>query len=454
MDTAVELKLHELETSAVPAAAVDYIRRALTSATEFDCYKLNAFRIAKELGLPRRDIVRTFLFATRLGIFDLNWDVYCPSCMGVPEYHRHLMQLGTRAHCGLCEINWDVKFEEQVEVTFTVNPDVRVLNYVDMKDRVYPAAVQAIGQSLSREARIPVFASRFTPGETRTVTVTLVAGEFDYLVPGYIEGGGTLTVSGEPDSGTQRVAFAVDEAGGVSPREIHLRPGVVEFTVGYRYPHDWGFHIRSLAPMNHWVSAAYITAQQDFRDLFSGEFLGPEASFAIRSTTIMFTDIRGSTEMYEALGDAAAYKLVQDHFVLMTEIVRANEGGIVKTIGDAVMACFPVNLDAVRAAFQIQTQFAAHPGALMNVEVKIGLHRGAAIAVTSNRALDFFGRTINIAARVQGRSKPREVLLTDNVLADPAVRAFIAEKGATPERFDALLKGVAGTIALSSVRPL
>lgn len=109
------------------------------------------------------------------------------------------------------------------------------------------------------------------------------------------------------------------------------------------------------------MSAAYVTSQQDFRDLFAGEYLSPNASFAVRSLTFMFTDITGSTQMYEVLGDARAYAIVQEHFRLMTDVIREESGGIVKTIGDAVMAVFPVNVDAVRAAVRIQRAFATSP---------------------------------------------------------------------------------------------
>src|SRR5687768_15671829 len=99
-------RLDELAGSTAHPAMVAHLRALLDGGRDVDCYKVNAFRIAEELGLPRPDAVRALLFATRLGLFDLHWDVHCPSCQGVPEYHRHLMALQTRAHCELCEIDW------------------------------------------------------------------------------------------------------------------------------------------------------------------------------------------------------------------------------------------------------------------------------------------------------------------------------------------------------------
>jgi class 3 adenylate cyclase len=144
---------------------------------------------------------------------------------------------------------------------------------------------------------------------------------------------------------------------------------------------------------------------------------------------------------------------VQDHFRVMTDEIRKHEGGIVKTIGDAVMASFPVNVDAVRAACHIQERLAREPHPVGGVEVKIGLHRGPTIAVTSNRSLDYFGRTVNVAARAQGQSKPRAVVMTDAVLDDPAVRALLAERGYPAERFEATLKGIDGRVHLTCIYP-
>ena len=59
---------------------------------------------------------------------------------------------------------------------------------------------------------------------------------------------------------------------------------------------------------------------------------------AIANVVLLFTDLKGSTSMYEALGDGAAYNLVRDHFDYLTNLIERHGGVLVKTIGDAVMA--------------------------------------------------------------------------------------------------------------------
>lgn len=449
--TAVE-RFDELAGSVAHPAVVAHLRQLIDGGGDVDCYKVNAFRIAEEVGVPRPDAVRALLFATRLGLFDLHWDVHCPSCKGVPEYHRHLMALQTRAHCRLCEIDWALDFSEQIEVTFTVNADVRAIKVREFDDYQFPEVMDWFAAIVGREGRTPVVGAVLQPGEARRLVGVAEAGDLIALVPSHLEGAARLAVSGAPVTGEQVIDVQVGRDGTVMVRPTELAPGPVAFDVHYGYGKPWGFGVRAIAPQRNWVSATYLTSQQDFRDLFNGEFLAPEASFAVRSLTFLFTDIKGSTEMYEALGDAGAYAIVQQHFRVMSEVIRRHEGGIVKTIGDAVMAVFPVNADGVRAACEIQRTFGASADPLRKVEVKIGLHRGPAIAVTSNRAVDYFGRTVNVAARAEGQARPREVLVTAAVLGDPAVRAHLDASGLTTTAFTAEVKGVAQPIELHSIK--
>jgi adenylate cyclase len=451
-------RLEELRSSGASRPIVDFIERTVVEGSDFDCWKMNPFRVAAQAGVDRMEAVRSFLFATRIGLTDLNWDIHCPSCLGQPAYHRHLMQLSRRAHCRVCELEWDLDFEEQVEATFTVNPDVRPLDPTQFEEVSWPEAAPRYLKRLERDGRKPIAGIALERGTTVEAEVMLLPGDYEYQAPGHPDLGGLLTVAGEPTTEMQQVSLAVAVDGQVTPPDVELRPGSVRIRVASDYPKpNWGLRIAPRVDrcswVADWVSAAYVTGLQDFRDLFSGEYLAPDLSFSVRSTTLMFTDIRGSTQMYERLGDASAYALVQEHFRLMTDVIRRFEGGVVKTIGDAVMASFPSTQKAVAAALEVHRAFAEAAAPLGDIAVKIGLHRGPAIAVTSNRALDFFGRTVNIAARVQGRAEAGEVLLSEAVWSDPGVRALLDERGIVPRMIDAELRGLSGRFQLAALRP-
>ena len=149
--------------------------------------------------------------------------------------------------------------------------------------------------------------------------------------------------------------------------------------------------------------------------------LSPSESFSIRNLSFVFTDLKSSTEMYETLGDSKAFYLVKEHFKIMEEVVTEFDGGVVKTIGDAVMAVFQTAGQALAAARSMVERFEVYNAEHQTqnqIIVKIGVHSGPCIAVTLNDRIDYFGTSVNIAARVQGLSDGRTVMVSDSVFRE------------------------------------
>lgn len=194
-----------------------------------------------------------------------------------------------------------------------------------------------------------------------------------------------------------------------------------------------------------WPSAAVVSSLQEFRDLFSSEMLSLDETFSIESLGFLFTDIKGSTELYERLGDAQAFALVKEHFYIMERIVKQNNGGIVKTIGDAVMAVFVDPRDALHSAVEMIDAFEDLETAqkLKNsIIIKVGVHHGPCIAVTLNERLDYFGTTVNIAARVQGLSDGRDIMASQALFNESDASAYLASKNWVNAPFMTSLKGL------------
>jgi class 3 adenylate cyclase len=182
-----------------------------------------------------------------------------------------------------------------------------------------------------------------------------------------------------------------------------------------------------------------------FREFFATEVLSFNESLQVVDVTIMFTDIKGSTELYNRLGDARAYRAVRRHFDLLFETVAANRGAIVKTIGDAVMASFTRPSDALCAAIAAQESFNGFrpllPDATDEIIIKIGIHHGPCIAVTLNNALDFFGSAINIAARTQQFARGGETLITEAMREDTQAEGLLESMAGTIAPVQASLRG-------------
>jgi class 3 adenylate cyclase len=184
-----------------------------------------------------------------------------------------------------------------------------------------------------------------------------------------------------------------------------------------------------------------LLTTQSFRELFRAETLPPDASLELQSLAILFTDLKASTQLYEHIGDLEALRLVREHFKLLRDVVAEEEGAVVKTIGDAVMATFSETPLAVRAGARMHHALEKLAGPA-ELQLKVGVHTGPVVAIDSNERLDYFGQTVNIAARVQGLADGRELVCTDAVLASPGVREVVATLGLVLRREEALLKGI------------
>jgi class 3 adenylate cyclase len=83
--------------------------------------------------------------------------------------------------------------------------------------------------------------------------------------------------------------------------------------------------------------------------------------------------------------------------------------------------------------------------------LKIGIHEGPCLAVMLNDRLDYFGQTVNIAARVQGLATSRAIFATKPVVDDPQSAALLKAAGIAPRPQSAALKGVAGEVAVYEI---
>lgn len=188
-----------------------------------------------------------------------------------------------------------------------------------------------------------------------------------------------------------------------------------------------------------------------FREIFETETLSLRESLRIGQVCIMFTDIKGSTELYDRLGDSAAYGLVRDHFDLLFRAIADHDGVVVKTIGDSVMASFKHPADGVAAALDIQSafdDFNRRENLRNEILVKVGLHAGSTITVNLNNRIDYFGQTVNMAARIQNTAEGGEVIISEAMRANEEVIARLRGRVANLTKRLVELKGISGSHAV------
>lgn len=184
-----------------------------------------------------------------------------------------------------------------------------------------------------------------------------------------------------------------------------------------------------------------------YRELLGDEVLLPDQSLELMKATVLFTDIKGSTQMYTDLGDSKAFQLVREHFRILFDIIKKYNGVPVKTIGDAVMGVFTNQVDGLKASLEAQNTligFYKSKPDKEKIKVKIGLHSGTTIIVTLNGKLDYFGSTVNLAARIQSAANPNEVLISENIFENKENKHVIAQYTKTVTKTKRVFKGLNG----------
>ncbi|EMJ88984.1 adenylate/guanylate cyclase domain-containing protein [Leptospira meyeri] len=195
------------------------------------------------------------------------------------------------------------------------------------------------------------------------------------------------------------------------------------------------------------VSGLECLNNETFRELFGEQVLSVQESLAVETVSFLFTDIKGSTQMYSDLGDAKSYDIVREHFKILFAAIARNNGIVVKTIGDAVMGSFLKPIDSLNAALEAHREFASRQLSQVGyLKIKMGIHSGSAIVVNLNRSVDYFGNSVNLAARVQGSVEDHEISFTKRILEDNSVHSFLKSKRAHLRRRMENFKGINGAV--------
>ncbi|MBI4957167.1 MAG: hypothetical protein HY908_34455 [Myxococcales bacterium] len=403
-------------------------------AADADCVKMRPYELADLWQRDRREVLVAFLHAVPAGLLVLSWAIVCPSCRTASQEVRSLEEVSTEGHCQLCDIAFELELDRAVEATFAPSPVVRTV-----PSQMFCIAGPARTPHVLTQAMVPA------GGEAR-VEAPPEPGRYRF----FVRGGARATVELVRD-GPAEAAVAIDAAH-VTPVEVALRPGG---TLVVTNADAEGRHVKieHLAYASAAATAHAVSTVPEFRAIFSRDLLKRGTPLKVARVAVLFTDLTGSTALYSAVGDAAAFRLVDDHFDVLREAVASAGGTVVKTMGDAVMASFPDDLDCVRGAVACLERFEAwrharEHGAL--VGLKLGLYTGACYVVTANGILDYFGQTVNVAARLQHLAGSGEIVLERTTRA--ALPPELAGQLVAEDELDVRVKGVAEPIPIVKMR--
>ena len=446
-------------TDAAVAAAID---QHVKEAPDRDLSRINILDFAARYRLDEERVIGAFLHAARLGLFELSWNVLCPGCGGVLDSNTTLKSVNREEYaCALCAAGYEPTLDEMVEVAFTVNPRVRRIAAHDPDTLAFPEYMRQIfwssgidlpeGDAYERLLeQIVLDVVELPPGEKAILSLQLPE-QFCILFDPVTHSAQFLDVKGDATRERQNLTVVFNKLRPPTGK-VTMRPGPLRLAFDNRtdlrvLPAVWvaGPELHDLlGKRKRFLTAKRLLTNQTFRDIYRTDTLDVDQRLKITSLTFLFTDLKGSTELYERVGDLVAYDMVREHFRVLHEVVASHAGAVVKTIGDAVMATFATPDQAVAAALKMRDAMCnLHAQAKHeDLVLKIGVHEGPCLAVMVNDRLDYFGQTVNIAARVQGLAVSRSIFATKAVIDNKQAAELLGAAGLTPMPQQALLRGV------------
>ncbi len=387
-------------------AIVDELARWIRTGDEQDLARIQVRERARAWDTDDDRVLSVFLHATRAGLLQLSWDVVCPHCRAAVATSETAGGIPTSGECGMCAIDFGTG--EAIEITFHVHPSIRAI-----ERRAFCSAEPSKKDHVRLQRQVH-------PGQEAVVEPTLARGRWRMRLQGEKRYG---YLDASDDAETDVVTWKASDP----PRELP-----VSSSPTVRLVNDTDAPVTYVIESPQWSDSALrpgrLLSFQEFRDLFSEEYLGADVQLSVGEQTILFTDMVGSTALYAVRGDPGAFVEVKKHFDELFAIIAKHRGAVVKTIGDAAMGAFNDPLDAVRASKEIHDTFP--PGRTDTPAIlRISLNTGPCIAVRLNANIDYFGGTVNVAAKLQAMAESWQVSMTLATWRAPGVAAFIADSG-------------------------
>ena len=451
---------------------VSKLESHIRSAEDEALFRINPFNFASEKNIGEVEAIDLFLHATAVGLFEMSWLLLCPKCSCVVESFRKLESVHNSYHCSLCQADYEAVLDEFIAVTFTISPGVRDISFHHPDDLAADDYFYRFCGT--RDGRMPDGTPFVEVQRTLITAITRAPPGANTVME--IEAKEGIVFAGSPE-GRVALLYPIDDARVreaqhfelIVGEKVHkhsarnIAPGKLTFAFdnvsGERVtlflallPKEFEF---GHAPVQFvpFLTGKRLLTTQTFRDLFRSEVIRASEGIGIKDIALLFTDVKGSTALYDRIGDLNAFALVQRHFERLQEVTVRNRGAVIKTIGDAVMAAFLQPADAVTAALEMRAEIIAFNRGQLSKELvlKIGVHKGAAIAVTLNDRLDYFGQTVNIAARVQNLAEADEVVVSEDVHTAEGVATALNARAVTRET--ARLKGVNQDVVVFRIAP-
>src|SRR3979490_816166 len=295
------------------ADVVDMLERMVRDAPDHALNKINALDLATREGLDEERVIAALLNAVGLGIFEMTWNVMCPSCTGVLSANKSLKTLDRAQYsCAFCAAGYETTLDNLVEVTFTVSPRVRKiaahspdeLSAAEYYRQIFWSAAIDLPADLEKLlGELTLETVDLPPGERAILSLQVPEGTLIVFDP-VTHTAQFLDVSGEEATERQNLSLIFNKL--QAPADtVALRPGPLRLALENRtesrvLPAIWVANptlddiLKRRKPI---LTAKRLLTNQTFRDIYRTDTLAIGQRLKILAPTFLFSDLRGSTQL-------------------------------------------------------------------------------------------------------------------------------------------------------------
>ncbi len=416
----LESLMERLRSAPVRPDLLPLLEETLLGGSDDRLYRIRPYALADTWGADRFEVLRLFLHAARLGLFELRWELMCPNCRIPKAESKGLAELPRRYHCDTCGIDYATEFDERIELRFSVHASVRrvdgdvycvggPLRTPHIVAQQYLRAHEARRLEISVEKPLRLRAVGGTrhvlllpnPDSRWSTEVSLIYSEGRW-------------------SGPHSLIAAEDALAIPAHAALNLRNQTAGPLLAVLEDPEW---------TSQATTAAEVTTLAEFQQLFQAEMLAPGLEIAVKEVALFSSRLLPSGSLFAGATTSAEKTRRAAHLEFIGEQAAQRRGGVVKETGETVTVAFYRIVDAIAAAIGTRRAIAgwsAGRGIEPPLELAMGVHAGPVTAFNGEDRLEYFGRTIDIARQLAAEAPVGDVLLLARVF-EPARASLPSE---------------------------
>ena len=391
--------IHTLENLGVDRSIAEKMSQLLYASDDDEVFKIRLPELALKWVIELDRLIEPFLIASKNDLLEICWDVLCPHCKGSRTRALNLNDLIYDNKCDPCEYTFSLDDIDSIDVTFKLHPKIR-----EVKEISFCAAEPHKKQHI-------IFQDKIESGSE----VTIFHSEDGDL------GLFRCRVLGQKQEALFKQSIGRQEPSEVTwdcesnlifedcSREINLKIiNNAKDTIIVIF--------EKVLPPQFYLSPLKIFNSDFFKTQYQDQKIARGVQLKLPVQVILFTDVVDSTKLYQKLGDAEAFRQIQNHFEIISSLLKKHDGIQIKSIGDAVMATFGTIEGVFKAAKEMCEKINADEKIIF--KIRLSVHKGSVIAVNYNTGIDYFGNNVNLSAKLQAIANADEISMSEEIFED------------------------------------